>query len=64
MTEKDQEFKMRVVEKTVVPGRKGNSVGTGSSTGESRFNFTVSQESFRLGVRAEPTQYPHLNLKD
>ena len=49
MTEKDKEFKMRVVEKAVVPGRKGKSVGTGSSTGSSRFTFTVSQESFRCG---------------
>ena len=61
MTEKAEEFKMRVVENAVVPGRKGNSVGTGSSSGECRFNFTVSQESFRLGVDREPT--PYLDLQ-
>ncbi len=46
---KKASFTIDVAEKASFPGSTGSSIGTASSAGGSRFNFTVSKESFRQG---------------
>lgn len=60
MAEKIPEFTIEVAEKIKLPDAKGESVGTGSSAGDSRFLFTVSQDAFRLGMDKQPS--PRISL--
>ena len=61
MTEKVSEFTIETVEKMTLPEDTRQSEGTGSNADDSRFQFTVSEESFRFEGTGEVS--PIMNLQ-